>query len=446
MKKLLLFALFVSITQQGRAQKMLTDMMDTTSPLGKSMYGIYKKYDRLKFSGYIQAQFQMADTAGAKNYEGGDFSANSNNRFMLRRGRLRMDYANFNEKNQPTVHFVFQFDGTERGFFIRDFWGRIFDTKYNLFSITTGMFARPFGYEVNLGSADRESPERGRMSQILMKTERDMGVMLTYEPRVKLKHANWLVANIGVFNGQGLSAQAIGGNLVSTTTDYDSHKDIIGRISTKTQKIGKTNITLTGGVSGYFGGITNQSNLMYSYKDNGGGYTLFKDSSVSNVGRIAKRTYYGADVQVKIPNKVGFSELRAEYIAGTQSGTVSNSESPGVYPVTNGISQGLCERNFNGAYFYYLQHLGSAKHQLVLKYDWYDPNTKVAGLSIDPTKGFTAADIKFTTIGIGYNYYANTNLKLCVYYAIVNNEKTSLVNYTGDLKDNIFTCRIQYRF
>ena len=308
MKKILLFALFVSITQQGRAQKMLTDMMDTTSPLGKSMYGIYKKYDRLKFSGYIQAQFQMADTAGAKNYEGGDFSANSNNRFMLRRGRLRMDYANFNEKNQPTVHFVFQFDGTERGFFIRDFWGRIFDTKYNLFSITTGMFARPFGYEVNLGSADRESPERGRMSQILMKTERDMGVMLTFEPRVKLKHANWLIANIGVFNGQGLSAQTVSGNMVSTSTDYDSHKDIIGRISTKTLKIGKSKSTLTGGVSGYFGGITNQSNLMYSHKDNGGGYVLVKDSSASNVGRIAKRTYYGADVQVKIPNKVGFSE------------------------------------------------------------------------------------------------------------------------------------------
>jgi hypothetical protein len=446
MKKILVLGLLVITSQHLCAQKMLTDMMDTTSVLGKSMYGIYKKYDRLKFSGYIQAQFQMADTAGAKNFEGGDFSTNSNNRFLLRRGRLRIDYANFNEKNQPTVHFVFQFDGTERGFYIRDFWGRVFDTKYNLFSLTTGMFARPFGYEVNLGSADRESPERGRMSQILMKTERDMGVMLTFESRVKLKYANWLVANVGVFNGQGLSAQAVGGTLVSTSTDFDSHKDIIGRLSTKTQKIGKTGIAVTGGISGYFGGITNQSSLMYATKEMAGIYALVRDSAATNIGRIAKRNYYGADVQVKIPNKVGFTELRAEYIAGTQSGTVSSSESPGVYPVSNGISQGLCERSFNGAYFYYLQHLGSTKHQLVLKYDWYDPNTKIADKAVDPTKGFTAADIKFTTIGIGYNYYANTNLRLSLYYAIVNNEKTSIANYTDDLKDNIFTCRLQYRF
>ena len=34
--------------------------------------------------------------------------------------------------------------------------------------------------EINLSSSDRESPERGRMSQILMRTERDLGVMVSF--------------------------------------------------------------------------------------------------------------------------------------------------------------------------------------------------------------------------------------------------------------------------
>jgi hypothetical protein len=43
--------------------------------------------------------------------------------------------------------------------------------------MTAGFFARPFGFEVNLGSSYRETPERGRMSQTLMPGERDLGVM-----------------------------------------------------------------------------------------------------------------------------------------------------------------------------------------------------------------------------------------------------------------------------
>ena len=78
---------------------------------------------------------------------------------MLRRGRIRFDYVRFNKTNKASVQFVFQFDGTERGVFIRDFWGRVFENKFQLFSFATGMFARPFSYELNLSSSDRESPE-----------------------------------------------------------------------------------------------------------------------------------------------------------------------------------------------------------------------------------------------------------------------------------------------
>ena len=63
-----------------------------------------------------------------------------------------------------------------------------------------------------------------------------------------------------------------------------------------------------------------------------------------------------------------------------------------------------------------------------------------------PGTNLTAADIKFSTLGMGYVYYFNPQIKLVLYYDIVRNEITQLPGYTSDLKDNIFTCRLQFRF
>ncbi len=192
-------------------------MMDTTTNLGKGCYRCIEKFDRIYFTGYIQPQFQFAQKKGANSLSGGDFAPESNSRFSIRRGRIRLDYAHMNPNDQISLYFVFQFDGSERGVFIRDFWGRIFENKWHVFPFTSGMFARPFGYEVNLGSADRESPERGRMSQTLMKVERDLGAMVSFEPRRPNHPLHYLKIDAGFFNGQGLNA----------TQEYDSYKDFI---------------------------------------------------------------------------------------------------------------------------------------------------------------------------------------------------------------------------
>ena len=142
---------------------------------------------------------------------------------MLRRGRVKLDYAHFSDDGLPVAQVVFQFDGTERGVFIRDFYGRFFENKFQLFTATTGMFARPFGYEVNLSSMSRETPERGRMSQALMKTERDLGMMVSMESRKKNHPLRFLKVDLGVFNGQGLAAPG----------EFDSYKDFIGRVALK---------------------------------------------------------------------------------------------------------------------------------------------------------------------------------------------------------------------
>lgn len=434
LKKFLFLVMLVTASRHSNAQ-FLMDMVDTTTETGRGMLSIYKKYDHLKFSGYIQPQFQLAEEKGIKTFEGGvDFGSRVSNRFMLRRSRIRIDYVHFKGEEGPGVQFVFQFDINERRITIRDVWGRVFENKFKLFSLTTGMFARPFGYETNLSSSDRESPERGRMNQLLMKSERDLGAMVSFDSRKKKHPLNYLKIDMGLFNGQGINADG----------EFDNSKDLISRISLKPLHLSKK-LTLSGGGSFLYGGLENNTKYHYTTSEVSGVKMQVVDSAEDNIGEISPRKYYGADAQLKIDNgKKCFTEIRAEFITGTQTGTASSSETPAA--LLSGTN-GFYARKFNGAYFYFLQHLFSPDHQLVVKYDWYDPNTGVKGKDIGaPASNFSAADIKYNTLGIGYIYYITPNVKSMLYYSMVKNEATQLAGFTRDVKDNLLTMRLQFRF
>jgi predicted porin len=89
----------------------------------------------------------------------------------------------------------------------------------------------------------------------------------------------------------------------------------------------------------------------------------------------------------------------------------------------------------------------NSKNQLLLKYDWYDPNSKTGKNHIGaPGTNFSFADIKFNTLGVGYAYYFNSQTKIIFYYEIVKNEITQLAGFNMDQKDDVFTCRLQFRF
>lgn len=409
------------------------DMLDTTKEAGKGLLNIYKNFDHLQISGYLQPQFQVIQEKGAKTFEGGDFDRNVNNRFMLRRSRVRISYLHLTNKNDPGVQITFQFDANERGFTIRDIWGRVFENKYKLFSFTIGMFARPFGFETNLSSSDRENPERGRMNQTLMKSERDLGAMISFDARKEIGWLKKIKLDAGLFNGQGIRSDG----------DFDNRKDLISRLSLKPVHLSNT-ISLTAGISYLNGGLLQATKYVYSTNAVNGKQTVTVDSAETNMGQYSPRIYKGADVQLKFKNKIGFTEIRGEYITGTQTGTSSNSETPTALMSGNG---GFYKRNFNGAYFYFLQHLFSTRHQLVLKYDWYDPNTKVKGNQVgEANTNFSAADIRYDAFHIGYNYYITPTVKWGLFYTIVKNESTQLDGFTADIKDNIFTSRVQFRF
>jgi hypothetical protein len=420
----------------ARAQ-FLMDMIDTTKELGRSTFQTLDRLNHIRISGYMQPQFQVASEKGAANYSGGNFAPQSDNRFMLRRGRIRFDYARTDTEGRNQMQFVFQFDGTERGVFIRDFWGRFWENKWELFHFTTGMFARPFGFEINLSSGDRETPERGRMSQILMKTERDLGFMASLEKRKKTSGWKFFRIDAGIFNGQGLTAP----------NEFDDYKDFIGQLVIKSQKIAN-NLTLGGGVSALYGGLVQNSTYSFRMTETSGMPMFVADSLTSMPGDKLPRQYYGINAQLKYKTGWGFSELRGEVWKGTQTGTQQSSETPNsvmIQPDAKFLP--FYVRPFKGGFIYYLQNIVNEKQQVMLKYDWYDPNTAVAGQTIGSAgTNLGEADIRFSTLGAGYLYHFNENLKVVFYYEWVRNETTSLVDYTADRSDNIFTLRTQFRF
>jgi len=437
---------------QSAAVKQSADTLNTKIENVKSDLDLLKK---LKISGYIQAQWQLADTTGqASAFSGGNFPKNADNRFAIRRGRVKFTYEG------TLSRFVVQIDATEKGVALKDAYVNFKDPWLQMFSIQGGVFDRPFGYEISYSSSLRETPERSRVYQTLFPGERDLGAMLTIQPR-KESRFNFIRLNAALIAGNGIAPE------------IDSKKDFVGQLGiNRTTRNEKFRYAI--GVSYYNGGFFQETPNVYKMTTledsiySGKGFLV--DTTDSNKGEYARREYYGLDAQFSLDWMIGLTTLRGEYITGTQPGTSANNISPNnrllpnPYTVTssNGTSTTYSGgpvdtyiRNFNGGYVYFIQNILHSRHEIVVKWDYLDPNTKVSGNEITSkvntrSTKMGVADIKYTTWGFGYNVRLYSNLKLMAYYEIVKNENTSLTtstaNYTKDIKDNVFTLRLQFKF
>ncbi|HCX55949.1 MAG TPA: porin, partial [Sphingobacterium sp.] len=140
----------------------------------------YDPHD-IKITGYLQTQFQKAQSPGITSFSGGDFSKNSDNRFMIRRGRLKIDRVD------TYSSIVFQLDATQDGVQLMDAFIQLRHPSQKGLSLTAGLFNRPFGYSIVYSSGYRDFPERARVFQTLMPRERDLGGMVSYHPGGKAK-------------------------------------------------------------------------------------------------------------------------------------------------------------------------------------------------------------------------------------------------------------------
>ena len=208
-------------------------------------------------------------------------------------------------------------------------------------------------------------------------------------------------------------------------------------------------LKLSGGVSILAGGLRQFSTSVYRLQDKGGNLFIYEADSVTTVtGDKLPRQYYGINGQLKWEHGWGNTEFRAEYWKGIQTATQNTSETPGTPPLQAGGSYAPNYiRDFNGAFLLILQNIHSTKHQLGLKLDWYDPNTRVSEKQIGQAgSNMNAADIKYTTLGGGYIFYMDANFKLTLWYDRVWNEVTQLSGFQSDVSDNVFTARVQFRF
>lgn len=416
--------------------------------LNKQVQGIQKDVDalnKLKVTGWIQAQFQFAESRGTANFEGGNFSANADKRFMIRRGRVKFTY------NGKNTQYVLQLNTTERGVSLTEIFAVATDPKLKAFSVCAGIMNRPFGFEIDQSSAVRESPERSRYTQILMPNERDLGAKLIFVAPTKWKISG-LRLDAGFYNGQGIYVPGTGtpaGYAAGTTpvlgvNEFDFQKDFIGRLSyyrsTKNEKF-KYGV----GASHYNGGIICQNNRMFidvAADANGVKKWVAADSTASIIkNHSAKRMYVGAEAFFSVKHSLGTTTIRGEYISGVQPGTAGSTQSP--FFLNTGLPDTYV-RNFSAMYAYFIHRYH--KHEMAVKYEYYDPNTKVSGKDIAPGSVFTAADIKYEQLGFTYTHYTFENVKFMFNYVIIRNEVCGLNGFQKDLKDNIFTVRMQYRF
>jgi len=406
--------------------------IDTLTRAVASLLDDNMKAKRLKITGYVQPQYQYIDSAGAQSFAGGDFKNGTSNyfsRFTMRRGRFKFTY------NYNNVMLMVNIDATEKTLAMRETYAKITDSRWNMFSLTAGLLQAQFGYELNQSSSERETPERARFNQILFPTERDLGAFGSMVVP-KSSKLYGLKLDVGMMNG-----------VAGVAPEFDNKKDFTGRLqyskATRSERV-----KFDFGTSGYYGGykIGNQKDYNVNTLKNGNTGFELNTKDTANYNRIAKRAYVGADMQCSIDWRIGITTLRAEYIQGEQPGTNASNQrannSPGALPTT-----AIYHRQFNGAYFYWVQDILTSKFQVVLKYDWFDPNVKITGKQIGLTgTGTNAGDIRFDTYGFGLNYHINQYAKIMVYYDLVKNEDTQLTGYKKDLKDNVFTLRFQIKY
>jgi len=433
LKSLLVIALGLISSTIAFAQE--TEKVDTLNVLDQRVTTVEDavfSLKKLKIGGYIQAQWQSSklDSIMSKSNDmkvgtgayGSEKTSNGNyNRYGVRRGRLKASYEDFG------CQAVVEFDISESGLKTKDLYLNVLDPWMNTVALKGGVFDRPFGYEISYSSSKLESPERSRIIQTLFPDEKDLGTMLTIQAP-KTSPWNVLKLEVGMLSGNAIAK------------DYKSKKDLSAHLAyTKTEATLKYAI----GASLYSGSILQTDTNVYVMKNG-----AFSRNIGTQPNGVAKRLYYGVDGQFSISSDLGLSSIRTEYIFGTQPGSSKSSASPnGFDPTASTFVPGATYiRPFSGGYVNFVQDIADTKHSIVVKFDWYDPNTAVAGDKVGVAAKTGLADMAYSTLGLGYLYRLNNNVRLMAYYDMVTNETVKVKGYFSNVKDNVVTVRLQYKF
>jgi phosphate-selective porin len=280
--------------------------------------------------------------------------------------------------------------------------------KLNDFTVWAGQFVRP-SYEVEYSSGQREVLERSRVIRSIYPGEREIGVKLEY---------------IGSTFPLKFQLMALNGNFTgSQAKDVDSKKDLMGRVVYSIKLTG-AGIGIDLGPNFYYGGNRAKTNP-YILNSNGVADSI-------NIGDYLDKKWAGGEVQI-FADILGGLAIKGEYMAGINS-IASTIASEATMAQKKADPNKL--KNFSGYYIYFIKNIGP-KNQLVARYDYYDPNTKLTG---DAAKN----DLNYKTLTLSWQHYLNDFIRISLNYEIPENE-TNATN-PKDLKDNVLGVRIQAKF
>lgn len=421
---LILAALWLPLVLIAQDIERLDERIDTLSNEVETLDKIVKNLSKFKVSAYIQGQYQYGQQdATLKVGDSNEDPEKGFNRIGIRRGRMKFAY------DDGIGTGAVQIEVNDKGVSFRDLYIGVKDpwTKRN--QLMAGVFNRPFGYEVTFSTSALESPERATVIQYFFPDERDLGAMLTLRTPTT-SPLNFLRLDAGLFAGNSINRET------------DNKKDFIGRLGAS-KKIG-SDMQWGLGFSYYNGSVYNPTTTAYEMVDK-----QFRAIDKGKTGTFMKREYFGLDAQFSLSSAIGKTTLRAEGLWGTQPGIAASSKSPNYSTrPANTEANALYARPFLGYFFYFIQDIGNSPFSLVLKYDTYDPNTKVKKNEVGRAESLTnATDLAQSTIGIGALYRFSKHIRLQCYYEFNKNETSEFVSgYEKNRKDNVLTVRLQYKF
>lgn len=296
------------------------------------------------------------------------------------------------------------------------------------FGVQAGVLDGP-SIRIFAWSSNRETPERSRLFQTLP-GERDLGAKVFYAPQI---------SRSSPCRTRTLQRGRAECEPRSTT-------DLVGHLGYQIP-FEEQNAELDLGLSGYFGNVRSASKFVYGIADASTGAKRFVvDSTASNLSSGVARAYVGADAQLNV-FAFGGTILRGEVVMGKRPGTLSSNAS-----LQAAISGDVAKRSFTDLCLPRPEFSFQPLHRQVRR-----PESEYRGEHF----GFPyrnepdGSGHSVPTLGLGYIHYLDDNVKVVLYYELIANAKpdagslstsSSLYPYTADVRDNVLTVRMQYKF
>jgi hypothetical protein len=369
---------------------------------------------KFKVSGYMQIQFEKYEAfrgIGMNPYDSSDFVQG---RFKVRRSRIKFTY------DAGMTQYVLQGDFSNEKFELKDAYINFTDPWTKYVSLTVGVFNRP-NFEVEYSSSQRESMERSRVIRALYPGERDLGFMFTVAPDdlFKLQVAGYN----NTYNGD------------LSQFWPNSNKAPLYYMARLTKEFAFTDLGLglDLGVHARIGDVISNVNRVIPSEQP----TTFVDSTSVKKGDAIGRNWFGFEAQLYY-DLFGGMKLMGEYIMG------SNTDQPATAAAKTATSS-IRKRDFNGYYVMLVKNI-TDDWQLAVKYDSYNPNTKISADKIDNVN-----DLAVNTLALGLHNYSFSNIRISLWYdlpktTISNNVIKGKALLASDPIDNQLTLRFQYKF